>query len=98
MTHPEPHADTAAQDASPRWTHEDHVGDHDDLASHGAAAPAEPHGADDHGEPETHDDHAHAAEEMGLGPIDWTMWSVGAVGVAIALLMVALLVFTTTAV
>ena len=86
MTEPD---DTAAD--PPRWTHADHTGDHDDLASHAA-----PHGAGDHGEPEAHDDHAHADEDMALGPIDWPAWGVGAIGVAIGLVMVALLIFTTT--
>lgn len=95
MTHPDP-TDAEAATPPPRWTHTDHTGDHDDLASHATETHGEPHGADDHGEPEGHDDHAHAAEDMDLGPIDWTAWGVGAIGVAVALVMVALLVFTTT--
>ena len=91
MTDPTP-------DPAQRWIHTDHTGDHDDLASHGTQTSGEPHGAGDHGEPETHDDHAHAGEEMDLGPIDWSAWGVGALGVAIGLVMAVLLVFTTTTV
>jgi len=45
---------------------------------HGSTAD---HGDDGHG----HDDHAHVSEA--LGPIDWTMWGVGLLGVAVALAM-----------
>ena len=54
-------------------------GTHGSLADHG----------DDHG----HDDHGHAADA--LGPIDWPMWGVGVLGVALALVMTACLVLAT---
>ncbi len=55
---------------------------------HGAAAHAtDPHGADAHGTGHGHDAHGH--EESSLGPIDWTMWGVGVVGVLAALIVVA---------
>lgn len=47
-----------------------------------------PHGSSaDHGEDHGHGDHAHGSEA--LGPIDWTMWAVGAAGVAVALIVTA---------
>ena len=50
-----------------------------------------PHGsAEDHGGDHGHDDHAHADEA--LGPIDWTMWGVGVLGVIVALIITAGLV------
>ena len=96
MTHPtdRDHADAAETETPPRWTHDDHTGDHDDLASAAGAATqthGEPHGADDHGEAETHDDHAHAGEDMDLGPVDWTAWGVGALGVALGLVTAGVL-------
>lgn len=62
---------------------------------HGASEAVEgPHGsADDHGDGHGHDDHAHAAEA--LGPIDWTMWAVGVLGVVLALAVTAGLVLAT---
>jgi ABC-type Zn2+ transport system substrate-binding protein/surface adhesin len=48
-------------------------GDHGSTADHG----------DDHG----HDDHAHAGGT--LGPIDWTMWAIGVLGVIVALIITA---------
>ena len=55
--------------------------------AHGmSAVVAGPHGStDDHGGDHGHDDHGHAA--MALGPIDWRMWTVGAVGTLVALVM-----------
>jgi hypothetical protein len=41
----------------------------------------------DHGEGHGHDDHAHVAEP--LGPIDWSMWGVGALGVIAGLVIAA---------
>lgn len=98
MTHPtdRDHVEPADAQANPRWTPADHTGDHDDLSGHDGAATethSEPHGADDHGEPETHDDHAHASEEMDLGPIDWTQWGVGVLGVVIGLVIAAVVAF-----
>jgi ABC-type Zn2+ transport system substrate-binding protein/surface adhesin len=60
----------------------DHVPD-----AHGSSATvAGPHGAtDDHGGDHGHDDHGHAA--MALGPIDWPMWTVGAVGTLVAIVI-----------
>jgi hypothetical protein len=52
------------------------------------------HGSpDDHGDGHGHDDHAHASET--LGPIDWTMWGVGILGVVLALAVVAGMVLAT---
>lgn len=52
-----------------------------------------PHGAGDHGETHGHDDHGH--DEMVLGPIDWTMWAIGALAVGLALVVAAGLVVAT---
>jgi hypothetical protein len=52
--------------------------DHD---GHGAAV----HGTG-HGTAHDHDEHGHAADA--LGPIDWTMWAVGLLGVLFAMLVV----------
>lgn len=63
--------------------HASHVPD-----AHGASTQVEgPHGSTaDHGDAgHGHDDHAH--DGMGLGPIDWPMWGVGALGVALALVV-----------
>ncbi len=56
---------------------------------HGSSHVVEgPHGSTaDHGDDHGHDDHAHAQEE--LGPIDWSMWAVGAMGVLVALIVTA---------
>ena len=50
------------------------------AGSHGSTAD---HADGDHG----HDDHGHGAEP--LGPIDWRMWAVGVLGVAVALVVTA---------
>lgn len=55
-----------------------------DHGDHGAAAHDTGHG---------HDAHGH--EESSLGPIDWTMWGVGVVGVIAALIVVAGMVVAT---
>ena len=58
--------------------------------AHGSSdAVAGPHGSTaDHGDGgHGHDDHAHDATE--LGPIDWRMWAVGVLGVAVALVVTA---------
>lgn len=47
----------------------------------------------DHGDGHGHDDHGHPAEA--LGPIDWPMWGVGILGVALALAVAAALVLAT---
>ena len=47
-----------------------------DHSAHGATAA---HGTG-------HDDHGHAADT--LGPIDWTMWGVGVLGVIVAAIVV----------
>ena len=63
-------------------THGTHVPDQPG-SSHAAA---EGHGAaDSHGDGHGHD--AHVGEA--LGPIDWTMWGVGVLGVVAALIVVA---------
>ena len=65
-------------------THDTHGSD-----EHGSAqAAAADHGsadADAHGDGHGHD--AHGGEA--LGPIDWTMWGAGVVGVVAALIVVA---------
>jgi hypothetical protein len=63
---------------------------------HGTSHAVEgPHGsAADHGDgAHGHDDHAHGGEA--LGPIDWTMWGVGALGVLLALAMTFCFVLAT---
>ncbi len=47
----------------------------------------------DHGDDHGHDDHAHAGGT--LGPIDWSMWAVGVLGVIVALIVTAGLVAAT---
>jgi hypothetical protein len=47
----------------------------------------------DHGDGHGHDDHGHAEEP--LGRIDWPMWGVGILGVALALAVTAALVLAT---
>ncbi len=56
---------------------------------HGAShAVAGVHGSTaDHGDGHGHDDHGH--QDQSLGPIDWAMWGVGALGVIIGLIMTA---------
>ena len=54
---------------------------------HGAPAAAA------HGTGHGHDEHGHAADM--LGPIDWTMWAVGLLGVVAALVVVAAFVLGT---
>jgi hypothetical protein len=49
---------------------------------HGAQGAADAHGTG-HG----HDEHGHAVDA--LGPIDWTMWSVGLLGVIMAVVVAA---------
>jgi len=56
-----------------------------DHGAHGATAA---HDAG-HG----HDDHGHAADT--LGPIDWTMWAVGLLGVLAAAVIVVAFVIAT---
>ena len=53
-----------------------------------------PHGVGDHGDAgHGHDDHGHASEA--LGPVDWTMWAIGVLGVLVALAVVAAMVMGT---
>jgi ABC-type Zn2+ transport system substrate-binding protein/surface adhesin len=47
----------------------------------------------DHGEGHGDDDHAHDGEP--LGPVDWTMWGVGVIGVVLALVISAAFVVAT---
>jgi len=54
---------------------------------HAPRSAAEPHGAGDRGDDAEHDDRGHAEEA--LGPIDWTAWGIGALGVAIGVLIAA---------
>jgi ABC-type Zn2+ transport system substrate-binding protein/surface adhesin len=57
------------------------MSDHDATAAHHADA----HHADAHDG--GHDEHGHDADT--LGPIDWTMWGVGVLGVIAALIVAA---------
>jgi len=56
-----------------------------DHGAHGAPAA--------HGTGHGHDDHGHAADT--LGPIDWTMWGVGVLGVVVAAIIVVGFVIAT---
>ena len=80
--------------SDPHGMHEVHAGGEiPDV--HGTSQAVEgPHGSTaDHGDDHGHDDHGHA--EMALGPVDWPMWGVGVLGVALALVMTACLVVAT---
>ena len=59
---------------------------------HGAHSAAATHGTG-HDAGHGHDDHGHAADT--LGPIDWTMWAVGLLGVLVAAIVVAGFVLAT---
>ena len=64
--------------------HDAHVPDphgsaHEVAGAHGSTAY--------HGDGHGHDDHGHGGDT--LGPADWTMWTVGVVGVVIAILVTA---------
>ena len=61
---------------------DEHGTSHAVEGSHGSVA--------DHGDDHGHDDHAHAGGT--LGPIDWTMWGIGVLGVIVALIITAGLV------
>jgi hypothetical protein len=71
--------------------------------THGTLAPDQPGSshaaADDHGaasgQGDGHGHDAHGGIEA-LGPIDWTMWGVGVLGVAAALLVAAGFVIATS--
>lgn len=72
-------------DASDPTTHavpDEHGTSHAVVGPHGSAS--------DHGDDHGHDDHAHAGDA--LGPVDWTMWGVGVLGVIVALIVTAGLV------
>jgi len=62
-----------------------------DAPGHGP----EPHGLGDHGDGDGHDDHGHA--EAKLGPVDWTAWTMGFVGVLVGVAMWACFVIATQA-
>ena len=56
---------------------------------------AGPHGStDDHGGEHGHDDHGHNPDA--LGPIDWRMWTVGAAGLVVGLIVTAGFVVATS--
>ncbi len=61
--------------------HSSHVSD-----AHATAPDEKPHGAAAH----AGGGDAHGDDDMHLGPIDWTIWAVGATGVAVAVVMAAL--------
>jgi hypothetical protein len=74
--------------------HDDHGASAHVADGHGATEIVGPHGAaGDHGDDHGHDDHGHASEA--LGGIDWPMWGVGVLGVALALVMTAALTMST---
>ena len=72
--------------AKGKWVDTDATGDHDDLSG--------PHSADHGDAMDGHDDHAHAGEGEPLGPIDWTAWSLGALGVLLGLIVAVLMAMT----
>jgi ABC-type Zn2+ transport system substrate-binding protein/surface adhesin len=80
----EPHGTPEAHDER------DHVPD-----THGTSHAVEgTHGSSsDHGDDGGHDDHGHVA--TALGPIDWPMWAVGAIGVLVAIVITAGFVIAT---
>lgn len=59
---------------------------------HGTGDHGEPHGTGDHGEDHGHDDHGHA--EAALGPVDWTAWGAGLLGIVLGLVIVVGLLIT----
>jgi hypothetical protein len=59
---------------------------------HGAPGATAAHGTG-HDAGDGHDDHGHAADA--LGPIDWTMWAVGLLGVLVAAIVVVGFVIAT---
>jgi hypothetical protein len=63
---------------------------HGTQQAHAAGAHGSPGG---HGAGSHDDDHGQAGDT--LGPIDWTMWGVGVLGVALALLVAAGFVLAT---
>jgi hypothetical protein len=82
--------------SDPHGTHDAHGPSAHVPDAHGASQVVEgPHGsATDHGDDgHGHDDHGHASEA--LGPIDWSMWGVGLLGVAVALAMTVGFVLST---
>jgi hypothetical protein len=71
-----------------------HGADHDDAGHDDAAHGDATHGDATHGG--DHGSHGDGHDGMGLGPIDWTMWGVGIVGVLSALVVVAGFVIATS--
>ena len=62
---------------------------------HDMSVVAGAHGStDDHGGDHGHDDHGHAPAS--LGPTDWRMWAVGAIGLAVGLIVTAGFVVATS--
>jgi hypothetical protein len=73
-------------DAHGAGTGTDHPASEHVPAAHGSGdGHADPAG---HADPDAHGNHGDHAGDT-LGPIDWRMWLVGALGVAIALVIVA---------
>ena len=71
------------------------IGEMDEHETTGHAPvgePEEPHGAGDHGADGGHDDHGHA--ETALGPVDWSAWGAGLVGVGLGLVVAFCLLIT----
>jgi hypothetical protein len=87
---PEVTEDTTMSDTHGSGEHAAQVPD-----AHGTSHAVEgAHGStEDHGDGHGHDDHGHVSEA--LGPIDWTMWGVGVLGVVAALAVVWALVLGT---
>ena len=63
------------------------------MSSTDHGAPGAPAHGTAHDAAHGHDEHGHAADT--LGPINWTMWGVGALGVLVALVIVAGFVMAT---
>ncbi len=74
-----------AAGASANHVPDEHGTSHVVAGAHGSTA--------DHGGDHGHDDHGHASET--LGPIDWTMWGVGVLGVIVGLIITAGLALAT---
>jgi hypothetical protein len=70
-----------------------------DAAATATETHDEPHGSLDHGDAmDGPDDHAHADEAEPLGPVDWTMWGLGALGAGLGAVVAILMAVSTGAI